>query len=83
MYDPAVVNVTQAQMVDTGRGLLDCGLIDALVALWRALESGDQRRAYRLSLPISSLIAVQQSLDAFSTRSRKGSSLIDAGPSGG
>lgn len=40
-------------------------LIRGIVALWRALEAGDERRAYRLSLPISSLIAVQQSLDAF------------------
>jgi dihydrodipicolinate synthase/N-acetylneuraminate lyase len=40
-------------------------LIDALVALWRALQQGDERRIYQLSLPISSLIAVQNSLDAF------------------
>ena len=40
-------------------------LIHGIVALWRALEAGDERRAYRLSLPISSLVAVQQSLDAF------------------
>jgi 4-hydroxy-tetrahydrodipicolinate synthase len=40
-------------------------MIDALVALWRALEAGDEQRIYRLSLPISSLIAVQNSLDAF------------------
>jgi 4-hydroxy-tetrahydrodipicolinate synthase len=40
-------------------------MIDALVALWRALEAGDERRIYRLSLPISSIIAVQTSLDAF------------------
>lgn len=40
-------------------------MIDALVALWRALQAGDDRRAYRLSLPISSLVAIQHSLDAF------------------
>lgn len=40
-------------------------LIAGIVALWRALEAGDEARAYRLSLPISSLIAVQSSLDAF------------------
>jgi len=40
-------------------------LIRGIVALWRALEAGDERRAYRISLPVSSLIAVQQSLDAF------------------
>lgn len=40
-------------------------LIGAIVALWRALEAGDERRIYELSLPISSLIAVQNSLDAF------------------
>jgi len=40
-------------------------LIDALVALWQALEAGDEQRIYRLSLPISALIAVLISLDAF------------------
>jgi len=40
-------------------------LIDALVALWRALEAGDEERIYQLSLPISALIAVQTSLDSF------------------
>ncbi len=40
-------------------------LIDALVALWRALEAGDETRIYQLSLPISALIAVQTSLDSF------------------
>lgn len=40
-------------------------LIKGIVALWRALEAGDERRAYALSLPISSLVAVQNSLDAF------------------
>jgi 4-hydroxy-tetrahydrodipicolinate synthase len=40
-------------------------LIKGIVALWRAVEAGDDRRAYELSLPISSLVAVQNSLDAF------------------
>ncbi len=42
-------------------------LIRGIVALWRALEAKDEQRAYRLSLPISSLVAVQNSLDAFLT----------------
>ena len=40
-------------------------LIDGMVALWRALQTGDEPRVYQLSLPISSLIAMQNSLDAF------------------
>jgi len=40
-------------------------LIDGIVALWRALEAKDERRVYQLSQPISSLVAVQNSLDAF------------------
>jgi 4-hydroxy-tetrahydrodipicolinate synthase len=40
-------------------------LIKALVALWRALQSNDEPRNYQLSLPISALIAMQTSLDAF------------------
>ncbi|MBM3836939.1 MAG: dihydrodipicolinate synthase family protein [Verrucomicrobia bacterium] len=40
-------------------------IIAAIVALWRALKAGDEKRAYELSLPISSLVAVQTSLDAF------------------
>lgn len=40
-------------------------LIDVLVALWRALQAGDERRIYQLSLPLSALIAIQTSLDAF------------------
>ncbi|MBE7555919.1 MAG: dihydrodipicolinate synthase family protein [Anaerolineales bacterium] len=40
-------------------------LIDGIVALWRALQAGDEQRIYELSLPISALIAVQTSLDAF------------------
>lgn len=40
-------------------------LIKGIVALWRALDTKDERRIYQLSLPISSLVAVQDSLDAF------------------
>ncbi len=40
-------------------------LIDALVALWNALEAGNETRVSQLSPLISSLIAVQDSLDAF------------------
>ena len=40
-------------------------LIDAMVALWRALQAGDTARIYALSLPISALVAMQNSLDAF------------------
>lgn len=40
-------------------------IIDAIVALWRALEAKDDKRAYELSLPVSSLIAMQTSLDSF------------------
>jgi len=40
-------------------------LIDVLVALWNALEAGDDRRAYQLSLPLSSLVSLQNNLDAF------------------
>ena len=40
-------------------------MIDALVALWKALEAGDREQAYRLSLPVTSLVALQPTLDAF------------------
>lgn len=40
-------------------------LIVGIVALWRALEAGDERGVYRLSGPISALVAAQGSLDAF------------------
>lgn len=40
-------------------------LIDGIVALWQALEAGDDDRAYQLSLPISSLISLQTGLDGF------------------
>jgi 4-hydroxy-tetrahydrodipicolinate synthase len=40
-------------------------LIRGIVALWQALVAGDEARAYRLSLPISALVSLQTSLDAF------------------
>jgi dihydrodipicolinate synthase/N-acetylneuraminate lyase len=40
-------------------------LVKAIVALWKALVAGDERRAYRLSLPVSALINLCTSLDAF------------------
>lgn len=40
-------------------------LIEAIVALWRALQAGDDRRAYEISLPLSALVALQTGLDGF------------------
>lgn len=40
-------------------------LIRGIVALWQALRAGDERRVYQLSMPISSLVAVQGTLDSF------------------
>ena len=40
-------------------------IIDAQVALWKALEAGDDDRAYSLSFPIASLVALQVGLDGF------------------
>lgn len=40
-------------------------LIDAVVALWRALRAGDDRTTYRISLPLSALVTLQGNLDAF------------------
>jgi 4-hydroxy-tetrahydrodipicolinate synthase len=34
-------------------------LLDGIVALWSALEAGDEERIYQLSLPVSALIALQ------------------------
>ena len=34
-------------------------LLDGIVALWRALQAGNELRIYELSLPISALIYVQ------------------------
>jgi 4-hydroxy-tetrahydrodipicolinate synthase len=40
-------------------------LIDGIVALWRALQAGDERAAYRIWLPLAALVSLQHSLDAF------------------
>ena len=40
-------------------------LIDAVVALWRALQRGDDEAVYEISLPLSSLVALQTGLDGF------------------
>ncbi len=34
-------------------------LLDSIVALWRALQAGDEERTYQLSLPICALVALQ------------------------
>lgn len=40
-------------------------LVDAIVALWRALVAGDEATAYRIWLPLAALVSMQHSLDAF------------------
>jgi 4-hydroxy-tetrahydrodipicolinate synthase len=40
-------------------------LIDAIVALWRALGTGDEAAVVRISQPLTALIAMQTSLDGF------------------
>ncbi len=40
-------------------------LIDALVALWRALETGDEAAVNRISPPLSALVSLQTGLDGF------------------
>jgi 4-hydroxy-tetrahydrodipicolinate synthase len=42
-------------------------LIKGIVALWQALEAGDERRTYEISLPLSALVALQSGLDGFLT----------------
>lgn len=58
----ALVDSYRRRIVGTMPG---ADLIDVLVALWQALENGDEERVYQLSLPLSSLIAIQTSLDSF------------------
>jgi 2-keto-3-deoxy-L-arabinonate dehydratase len=62
-----------------GMNLVDCyrrgiagtmpgtDLLDAIVPLWRALEAGDDDRAYELSLPLCGIVALQlqAGLDGF------------------
>ena len=40
-------------------------LIDGIVAIWRALNAGDETRATRVWLPLAALVSLQHSLDAF------------------
>jgi 4-hydroxy-tetrahydrodipicolinate synthase len=40
-------------------------LVDVIVALWRALEEGDESKVDRLSLPLVSIISKLPSLDAY------------------
>jgi 4-hydroxy-tetrahydrodipicolinate synthase len=40
-------------------------LVDAIVALWRALKAGDETVIARISMPLTALIALQTSLDGF------------------
>ena len=40
-------------------------LIPGIVPLWRALEMGDVERADRIHGPLSALVSMQTSLDAF------------------
>jgi 4-hydroxy-tetrahydrodipicolinate synthase len=40
-------------------------VVDAIVALWNALEAGDDQRVYQISLPLSALVAVQSGLDGY------------------
>jgi dihydrodipicolinate synthase/N-acetylneuraminate lyase len=42
-------------------------LLDGVVALWRALHAGDEEATYRLSLPLSAIVALQMQagLDGF------------------
>jgi 4-hydroxy-tetrahydrodipicolinate synthase len=40
-------------------------LIDAIVAIWRALNAGDDATAERIWLPLAALVSLEHSLDAF------------------
>ena len=40
-------------------------LIHGIVALLAGVQAGDEQRSYQLSLPISALVSLQTSLDAF------------------
>jgi len=40
-------------------------LIDGIVALWDALQRGDEPRIYAISQPLSALVAMQSGLDGF------------------
>ncbi len=40
-------------------------LIKGILALYKALEAGDEQRIYQISFPISAIVTMQNSLDAF------------------
>jgi 4-hydroxy-tetrahydrodipicolinate synthase len=40
-------------------------LVDGIVAIWRALNRGDEKTAQRIWLPLAALVSLQHSLDAF------------------
>ena len=40
-------------------------LVRAIVALWRALQNGDEVKVYQISAPLGALVSMQNSLDAF------------------
>ncbi|MBW3596390.1 MAG: hypothetical protein KY475_03835 [Planctomycetes bacterium] len=40
-------------------------LIEAIVPLWRALQTGDERTVNRISPPLSALVSLQTGLDGF------------------
>ena len=40
-------------------------LVRAIVALWRALRNGEERKVYEISTPLAALVGMQNSLDAF------------------
>jgi 4-hydroxy-tetrahydrodipicolinate synthase len=58
----ALVDSFQRGIVGTMPG---ADLVDGIVALWRALSSGDEAAAYRIWLPLAALVSLQHSLDAF------------------
>ncbi|HEX7009581.1 MAG TPA: hypothetical protein VF184_06335, partial [Phycisphaeraceae bacterium] len=58
----ALVESHQRGIIGTMPG---ADLIRGLVALWRALEAGDEKRTRRISLPVIALVSIQNSLDAF------------------
>jgi 4-hydroxy-tetrahydrodipicolinate synthase len=40
-------------------------IVDAILALWQALETGDDRRVDQLAQPVAALVALQNGLDGF------------------
>jgi dihydrodipicolinate synthase/N-acetylneuraminate lyase len=58
----ALVDSYQRGVVGTMPG---AEVIDALVALWRALKAGDSAVVDRISLPLIALVSLQTSLDSF------------------